>query len=160
MFSRICHSTVLAGVLLAGSSAFAWAQGDPMIYPKKGQSPEQMGKDRYECHVWAVQQSGFDPSMPQQAQAAPSASSEPARRPLLGGAARGAAAGAAIGAIAGDAGKGAAVGATAGGMKRGFENIDRRRAAQSTPPPQNNAGHDAYLRAMKACLEGRDYSVN
>ncbi|MGH9897212.1 MAG: hypothetical protein ACREA0_35495 [bacterium] len=34
-----------------------------MIYPKKDQSPEQMGKDRYECHVWAVQQSGFDPSM-------------------------------------------------------------------------------------------------
>ncbi len=103
MFYRIAHSTVLAGVLLACSSAFAWAQGDPMIYPKKGQSPEQIGKDRYECHVWAVQQSGFDPSMPQQAQAAPSASSEPARRPLLGGVARGAAAGAALGAIAGDA---------------------------------------------------------
>ncbi|MGH8627694.1 MAG: glycine zipper family protein [Gammaproteobacteria bacterium] len=131
-----------------------------MIYPKKGQSPEQMGKDRYECHVWAVQQSGFDPSMPQQVQAAPSTSSEPARRPLLGGAARGAAAGAAIGAIAGDAGKGAAIGATAGGLKRGAENIDRRRAAQSMPPPQNNAGNDAYRRAIKACLEGRDYSVN
>lgn len=131
-----------------------------MIYPKKGQTPEQMGKDRYECHVWAVQQSGFDPTQPQQTQGAPAASSEPARRPLLGGAARGAAAGAAIGAIAGDAGKGAAIGAAGGGLKRGFENIDRQRAAQSAPQPQNNAGQDAYLRGMKACLEGRDYSVN
>ena len=98
-----------------------------MIYPREGQSPEQIGKDRYECHGWAVQQSGFDPNMPQQT--APTAPSEPATRPLLGGAARGAAAGAAIGAIGGDAGKGAAIGATAGGMKRGFENIDSRRAA-------------------------------
>ncbi|MGH8607357.1 MAG: glycine zipper domain-containing protein [Gammaproteobacteria bacterium] len=160
MFHRNDHAAVLAGILVACSCAIAWAQGDLMIYPKKGQSPEQMGKDRYECHVWAVQQSGFDPSMPQQVQAAPSTSSEPARRPLLGGAARGAAAGAAIGAIAGDAGKGAAIGATAGGLKRGAENIDRRRAAQSMPPPQNNAGNDAYRRAIKACLEGRDYSVN
>ena len=96
--------------------------------------------------------------MPQQI--APTAPSEPATRPLLGGAARGAAAGAAIGAIGGDAGKGAAIGATAGGMKRGFENIDSRRAAQSTPPPQNSPGQDAYTRAMKACLKGLDYSVN
>ena len=83
--------------------------------------------------------SGFDPNMPQQT--APTAPSEPATRPLLGGAA-GAAAGAAIGAIAGDAGKGAAIGATAGGMKRGFENIDSRRAAQtdSSTPEQPWAG--------------------
>lgn len=158
MFHRNDHAAVLAGILVACSCAVAWAQGDLMIYPKKGQSPEQMGKDRYECQGWAVQQSGFDPSMPQET--ASSTSSEPARRPLVGGAARGAAAGAAIGAIAGDAGKGAAIGATGGAFKRGFENVDSRRAAQSAPPPQNNAGQDAYTRAMKACLEGRDYSVN
>lgn len=154
MFHRNDHASVLAGILVACVCAIAWAQGDLMIYPKKGQSPEQLGKDRYECQGWAVQQSGFDPSMPQQTGS--STSSEPARRPLVGGAARGAAAGAAIGAIAGDAGKGAAIGATGGAFKRGFENVDSRRAAQSAPPP----GQDAYSRAMKACLEGRDYSVN
>ncbi len=158
MFHRNDHPAVLAGVLLACSCTIAWAQENLMIYPRQGQGPEQMGKDRYECHAWAVQQSGFDPSMSQQAASPPP--SQPARRPLLGGAARGAVAGAAVGAIAGDAGKGAAIGATAGGMKRGFENIDSRRAAQSAPPPQNSAGQDAYTRAMKACLEGRGYSVN
>src|SRR5450631_3220925 len=35
-----------------------------MVYPANGQSPEQLDRDRYECHVWAVQQTGFDPSRP------------------------------------------------------------------------------------------------
>jgi hypothetical protein len=35
-----------------------------MVYPAHGQSPEQLERDRYECHVWAVQQTGFDPSRP------------------------------------------------------------------------------------------------
>jgi hypothetical protein len=32
------------------------------VYPNNGQSPEQTDRDRYECHVWAVQQTGVDPS--------------------------------------------------------------------------------------------------
>jgi len=32
------------------------------VYPKKGQTAEQQAKDRYECHVWAVDQTGFDPT--------------------------------------------------------------------------------------------------
>lgn len=44
------------------------AQTNLMIYAAKGQSSEQQSKDRYECHVWSVQQSGFDPSAPQQAE--------------------------------------------------------------------------------------------
>jgi hypothetical protein len=31
-------------------------------YPKSGQSDEQQSTDRYECHKWAVAQSGFDPT--------------------------------------------------------------------------------------------------
>ena len=31
-------------------------------YPKDGQSDEQQQTDRYECHKWAVAQSGFDPT--------------------------------------------------------------------------------------------------
>jgi hypothetical protein len=38
------------------------AQGDIMVYPAKGQSNKQLSNDRYECHIWAVKQSGFDPS--------------------------------------------------------------------------------------------------
>ena len=32
------------------------------IYPRNGQTPEQQSADRYECHSWAVSQTGFDPT--------------------------------------------------------------------------------------------------
>ncbi|WP_434456657.1 hypothetical protein JQR85_14470 [Stutzerimonas urumqiensis] len=34
-----------------------------IAYPAQGQSAEQQGRDRYECHGWAVGQSGFDPAV-------------------------------------------------------------------------------------------------
>jgi hypothetical protein len=39
-------------------------RSDLFVYPKNGQSEEQQSKDRYECHTWAVSQSGFDPTQP------------------------------------------------------------------------------------------------
>lgn len=33
-------------------------------YPKQGQSEQQADRDRYDCHLWAVEQSGFDPAEP------------------------------------------------------------------------------------------------
>lgn len=35
--------------------------------PSAGQSQDQQARDRYECHRWAVNQSGFDPSSATQA---------------------------------------------------------------------------------------------
>src|SRR3974377_1848235 len=35
-----------------------------LAYPSQGQAPEQLDRDRYECHNWAVKQTGFDPSVP------------------------------------------------------------------------------------------------
>ncbi|MGH8137310.1 MAG: hypothetical protein ACREVV_03830 [Steroidobacteraceae bacterium] len=35
---------------------------DVYVYPKNGQSEEQQATDKYECHKWAVAQSGFDPT--------------------------------------------------------------------------------------------------
>jgi Family of unknown function (DUF6515) len=32
------------------------------VYPRNGQSADQTAKDRYECHTWAVGQTGFDPT--------------------------------------------------------------------------------------------------
>jgi len=32
------------------------------VYPANGQTEEQTERDRYECHTWAVQQTGVDPS--------------------------------------------------------------------------------------------------
>lgn len=33
-----------------------------LAYPVRGQSPQQINQDRYDCYRWAVQQSGFDPA--------------------------------------------------------------------------------------------------
>ncbi len=38
------------------------AAGRMYVYPKLGQSAETQASDEYECHRWAVSQTGFDPS--------------------------------------------------------------------------------------------------
>ena len=35
---------------------------DVIAYPARGQTADQQARDRYECHSWAVSQSGFDPA--------------------------------------------------------------------------------------------------
>jgi hypothetical protein len=48
------------GIASQGESTAGPSQ--PVIYPKNGQSEEQQGKDAFECHRWAVGQTGFDPT--------------------------------------------------------------------------------------------------
>jgi hypothetical protein len=36
--------------------------GQTYNYPKNGQTDEQQATDRYQCHQWAVSQSGYDPT--------------------------------------------------------------------------------------------------
>jgi hypothetical protein len=40
----------------------AGAPSDIIAYPKNGQSADQQAKDKFECHQWAVGQTGFDPT--------------------------------------------------------------------------------------------------
>jgi hypothetical protein len=128
----------VAAVLLAcfGSIATNVHAQQVFAYPNAGQSQEQQGKDRYECHQWAVSQTGFDPTAAAPVAAAPPpgggyADVPPPPPPKQGGflglgdggffkgggvvgdAATGAALGAAGGAIAGNAASGAAIGAVA-----------------------------------------------
>jgi hypothetical protein len=117
-----------------------------MIYPGRGQSPQQQQKDQAECHGWAIQQPGANVA------AAPQ---QPAGGQVVRGAARGAAVGAVGGAIAGDAGTGAAVGAGAGALVGGMRRRDQQQAAAQAQA-QTSA---AYNRAYAACLEGRGYTV-
>lgn len=35
---------------------------DVVAYPMNGQVQQQLDQDRYQCHRWAVSQSGFDPA--------------------------------------------------------------------------------------------------
>lgn len=153
MKTRSKHFKIITTLLMGALPLPVFAQ-QVMIYPAQGQTPDQMSRDRYECHTWAVQQSSYDPTS-----GAGSQSSAPQGglgRETLRGGARGAAAGAAIGAIAGDAGTGAAIGAAAGGMKRRFAQKDANKAASSTAA--NDAANN-YNRALGACMTGRGYSV-
>lgn len=54
----------VVGKPIGAEEALAKAtEGRLYVYPNKGQSEEQQAKDRYECHLWAVSESGIDPSL-------------------------------------------------------------------------------------------------
>src|SRR5690242_3238312 len=72
----------------------------PFVYPARGQSAQQQQKDEFECHQWAIQQTGFDPSNPRQASAPPPPPSGSAE-PEAGSGARGAVKGAVVGGLIG-----------------------------------------------------------
>jgi len=48
----------------ASATTAAPSSQDLFIYPKNGQSDAQQATDRYDCHSWARQQTGFDPTQP------------------------------------------------------------------------------------------------
>jgi hypothetical protein len=155
IFSCACACAV--ALITAAIPAQIYAQ-EPIVFPARGQSREQMEQDRFTCFQWARDQSGFDPMR------APTttAPTQVHGGGVVSGAAGGALAGAAIGAIAGNAGQGAAIGAASGGMIGGVRSQNRRdeqnRLAQqqSANLAQQRAGYD---RAWAACMEGKGYTV-
>ncbi len=149
-FAIVVLSTLIPALSLAQSQLY--------VYPQQGQSAEQQSKDRFECHNWAVQQSGFNPTNPPPV-AAPQQSTG---GEVLRGGARGAATGAVIGAITGNAKKGAKRGAVIGGaMGAGRRQARKRqqRQAQAQAQARHQQGVDGYNRALSACLGGRGYTV-
>lgn len=168
------HRSLLPA-LTAAFLAITWATiahaQSPYVYPAQGQSEDQLKRDKYECHGWAVEQSGVDPLDQGSIDAAaaaydqdgpPQKKHKGAKR-ILGGAAGGAAAGAVIGAIAGDAGGGAAIGATVGGLGGVLHHSKKKnkKAAQQgdSKAEARQAAIDSYNRANAACLTGRGYTV-
>ena len=140
------------------------------FYPNHGQSPEQQDRDSYECYLWAVKQTGFDPSLPN---LAPHHRVEVVSEPPPG---TGTAVGAVTGAILGAAvssrhntAEGALVGAMAGAMFGTAADAARQERAaqvqdyydrqqdQRIAETERRAGE--YRRALSACLEGRGYTV-
>ena len=149
-----CAAVFLAGICMPLAQA---QQSRVFAYPNAGQSQQQQQADSYQCHQWAVSQTGFDPTQPaaaapQQyaAQPAPPAQQQQQGGGLLGlggggmfkgggmlgDAATGAAIGAAGGALAGDAGKGAALGALAAGvLGAATRATSPQTQPQAVPPP-------------------------
>ena len=140
------------------------------MYPKHGQPPMQQDRDRYECHMWAMGQTGYDPSLPPL----------PVRRPVhvepmppvghdtavLGFT------GALLGAIIGGyhhSPEGALIGGAIGAMTGVVSDSARAETARRIEADRNQQNEDyddrmedrasTYRRAMGACLEGRGYSV-
>ena len=146
----------LAAITLVPAIFAGGASAQSFVYPAKGQSADKQKKDEYECHQWAVNQTGFDPTKA----AAPAAAPPPATGASRGSGARGAARGAVVGeVIADDASTGAAVGAAAA---RGQSRRDNKAQAQAAGQQQQQASSSqqaGYSKARAACLEGRGYSI-
>lgn len=134
------------------------------VYPAHGQSPEQTERDRYECHNWAVQQTGVDPSRADAYQRVIVQPSTPPGANAVGGAI----AGAIIGSIIGgprNAGAGLILGGATGAIVGSAADANAQQQAHQTQQQINanaaegRARADAYRRAIGACLQGRGYTV-
>ncbi|HYA76118.1 MAG TPA: glycine zipper domain-containing protein [Burkholderiaceae bacterium] len=148
---------IVTGAMALSLVAAAGAQA-PIVYPARGQSPQQQNQDEGECYVWAKQSTGIDPAVlaatPVQAQ------QQPAGGTVLRGAAGGAVAGTAIGAISGNAGKGAAIGAVVGTMGGAHRASQNQAAANQQAQANRQQQINTFYRAQAACLSGRGYTVN
>jgi hypothetical protein len=155
--------------LLIIMTASGWSQ-ELMIYPAKGQSNDQMEKDKFECYNWAKGQTGFDPmQMPTATSPPPSQEKKSVGGSALKGGVAGGAGGAIIGGIADGkdgAKKGAAIGALSGGAIGGIRSSSQNKQAEQKQKQweQEQANQymqkrNAYNRAYSACLEGKGYTV-
>ena len=140
------------------------------VYPNNGQSAEQTDRDRYECHVWAVHETGVDPSRPD-APAYERVVVQPTAPPGTGTAV-GAIGGAILGSIiAGprNAGAGLVLGAATGAIVGTAADANAQAQAQAqsqqtqaqinAAAAAGRARADSYRRALGACLQGRGYTV-
>jgi hypothetical protein len=158
---RLLRAAVIVALAIAfGPLALpgGMAEAKMIVYPAQGQGPDQQKQDEYECHDWAVGQTGFDPTKEQ----APPAQQAKERGGAVRGAAGGALVGLGVGAIAGNAGKGAAIGAGAGVLAGGAKQAGRnqQKAASNQQSQANyNARLQEYNKAKMVCLEGRGYTV-
>jgi hypothetical protein len=141
-----------------------------IVYPAKGQSNEQMEKDKFECYSWAKGQTGFDPmQMPTATSPPPSQEKKSVGGSAVKGGLLGGAGGAVIGGIAGGskgARKGAAIGGLSGGAIGGMRSSrqnrqtdQQRKQWEQQQANQYMQQRNAYNRAHAACLEGRGYTV-
>ena len=141
-----------------------------IVYPAKGQSNEQMEKDKFECYSWAKGQTGFDPmQMPTASSPAPPKGDKSVAGGVVGGGVLGGVGGAVIGGIAGGskgARKGAAIGGLSGGAIGGMRSSSQNRQAEQKRKQweQQEANQymqkrNSYNRANAACLEGKGYTV-
>jgi outer membrane lipoprotein SlyB len=140
------------------------------FYPKSGQTTKQQSRDHYECYNWAMDQTGFDPSVssiPSEQRVRVVPMPPPGHDTVVMSIA-----GAVLGAlIAGPrhAAQGALIGGASGAAVGATSDISRQESARQLEEAyaNRNQARDLHYerkaldfrRAMSACLEGRGYSV-
>lgn len=153
-------------VARGGPPSLSTNPGNHVIFPAKGQTPEQQKQDESAAYDWATQQTAWDPykehdTLVQKGYAA-AETADAAKGGAVKGAAGGALLGVAIGAIAGDAGKGAAIGATAGGLTGGARSHRTRKSASGAADAAVAAYKQQFAlwdRNFVAAMEGKGYTV-
>jgi len=126
---------------------------------------EKAAKDRSECSVVAIDQSGFDPVTAEEPTRTVSSTHQRGGEvvgsgAVVKGAAEGAVAGVIGGAIMGEAGKGAAAGAAVGGLFGGVKRHRETKEMVTTTRPnpeytQYAEARAAYKSALEQCLASR-----
>ena len=160
--SRYARALIAAATAVASVGAAMAAEDLTALRvdPQRGQSADQLRRDRYECHNWAVEQTGQTPVAPSEERVEPSDAKRNKRAERADRALIGAAIGSVVGSIASSGRRhdygdsvlaGAAVGAGVGAATAG-KSRDKDKT-ESAPQPSE------YLRALSACLEGRGYTV-
>ena len=139
-----------------------------VVFPAKGQTPEQQEADEWECLQWGADQAGVHPGdkgpdSKAAGEAAAAKVDSAASGAAMKGAAKGAAVGALVGAISGDAGAGAGYGAIGGAVagrraKRQAKENAKGQAEQQTEAAKQ-AKIDAVKKGMGACLESKGYTI-
>ena len=153
----------------ASSVDYQPAPTEIVVYPAQGQSSQRLDRDRYECHLWAVRESGYDPSASPASSyraAAPRVEPDP---PAGYSTTMGAVSGAVIGAAVANprrTAEGAAIGAVVGAVAGSAADNARQARADAVEDAyarrnerQAERNDRGYRRAMIACLQGRGYTV-
>ena len=157
---------VVPTAVQAGPPSLSTNPGKHVIFPAKGQTPEQQKQDEIAAYDWATQQTGWDPykeydKLVDKGYAA-AQKADAAKGGAVKGAAGGALLGLAVGAIAGDASKGAAIGAAAGGLTGGARSRRTKKAASGSSDAAAAAYKQQFAvwdRNFMAAMEGKGYTV-
>jgi hypothetical protein len=149
------------GVTVASSGLAAEDLAALEVVGQRGQSVDQARRDRFECHNWAMEQTGETPvAVPPGDRERGTEAERSVRRERVDRAIAGAAIGAGVGGLLGggrrsDAADRVLGGAAAGAAIGAATAKSRTRSADAERVDEPSD----YLRALSACLEGRGYSV-
>jgi hypothetical protein len=157
-----CANRIVYFVAIAsfGASAAATAQSlsDIEVVPLRGQAADLARRDRYECHNWAVEQTGGVPAAGPTSDEVQSEQRAARTDRIITGAGVGAVVGSILG--GGRHRRDAADAAIAGGILGAAAGAASGAVAKRRDDEPQNEGFMDYFRALSACMNGRGYALS